>query len=350
MKTPKFIYLVLIAFCLSATYSCSSDAENDIQDLIDSEENTDDPVEDTDNSDGGSGDAGDGNNDGADSNGDADNTGDNGGDGDTGGDGDNGDANNGDGDSDGADSGMDGDQTASNLASRFSFVGNLVIENSWNTGGCDSPPCDTNDESLDNFFDTGEPNDPYFYLTEDESELFLECQLERGRRIEFKQRSEGPLTSPSVMEFEGVYHSIPDGGMTIAQVHNRGGSGNKPFFRLELHEDRLETVIRRDPEVSSGDTTFDKVDHYFPNNEDYDESPLTVVLEKGNGEMTIHVTYNGTVILNESYQPDPETRWVTNTGIANGFYLKAGLYNAAVSHTENLVLSYTTFKFSTDDE
>lgn len=321
MKAPKFIYLVLIAFCLSSVISCSNDELNNIEDLIGSDE-----IDTIDDGGDDAGNEGNGDNNGSDSN--------------TGGDGDNG----------GTDSNMDGDQTASNLASRFSFVGNLVIENSWNTGGCDSPPCDTNDESLDNFFDSGEPNDPYFYLTEDESELFLECQLEEGRRIEFKQRSEGPLTSPSKMEFEGVYHSIPNGGMTIAQVHNRGGSGNKPFFRLELHEDRLETVIRMDPEVSSGDTTFDKVDHYFPNNEDYDESPLTIVLEKGNGEMTIHVTYNDTVILNESYQPNPETRWVTNTGIANGFYLKAGLYNAAVSHTENLVLSYTTFKFSTDDE
>jgi len=317
MKAPKFIYLVLIAFCLSSVISCSNDELNNIEDLIGSDE-----IDTIDDGGDDAGNEGNGDNNGSDSN--------------TGGDGDNG----------GTDSNMDGDQTASNLASRFSFVGNLVIENSWNTGGCDSPPCDTNDESLDNFFDSGEPNDPYFYLTEDESELFLECQLEEGRRIEFKQRSEGSLTSPSKMEFEGVYHSIPNGGMTIAQVHNRGGSGNKPFFRLELHEDRLETVIRMDPEVSSGDTTFDKVDHYFPNNEDYDESPLTIVLEKGNGEMTIHVTYNDTVILNESYQPNPETRWVTNTGIANGFYLKAGLYNAAVSHTENLVLSCSNLNAS----
>jgi len=55
------------------------------------------------------------------------------------------------------------------------------------------------------------------------------------------------------------------------------------------------------------------------------------------------------VILDQSFQPDSTTRWVTDTGIANGDYLKAGLYNAAVTHTENLILGYSTFKFATED-
>jgi len=238
----------------------------------------------------------------------------------------------------------------SNVTDRFSFVGEIVIENSWDTMGCDSPPCDTIDESLDNFFEVGQPDDPYFKMAEDESELFLECQLEKGRRIEFKQRSEGPLSSSARMEFEGVYYDIPDGGMTIAQVHNRGGNGNKPFFRLELHSDKLETVIRKDPEVSSSMTTFDKVDYPLFAGENYDQSPLTIVLEKSAGAVSIKVMQKETVILEQSFQPDSSTRWVTDSGIANGFYLKAGLYNAATTHTKNLVLGYTTFKFQTEDQ
>ncbi len=243
-----------------------------------------------------------------------------------------------------------GDDDTSSLSERFVFEGNIVIENSWDTEGCDSPPCDTNDESLDDFFETGQPDDPYFYLADDESELFLECQFEKGRRIEFKQKSNGPLTSLSRMEFEGVYYDIPEGGMTIAQVHNRGGTGNKPFFRLELHEDRLETVIRKDPEVSSGETTFEKEDFPFVDGANYDQSALKVLLEKSEGLVHISAEYNGVVILDESYAPDSSTRWVTDSGIANGFYMKAGLYNAAVAYTKNLVLGYTTFKFQTDDQ
>ncbi len=243
----------------------------------------------------------------------------------------------------------DDPQDPNNLNTRFVFTNNLVIEHSWNTGGCDSPPCDTDQDALTNVFNNSLPNDPYFYMGADEVELNLECQPEKGRRAEFKQISEGPLTSYSKMEFEALYYDIPDGGFTIAQVHNRGGNSNKPFFRLELHNNKLETVIRRDPEVSSNQTTFTKVDYPFLNGVEYSLFPLKVILEKDNGFVKITVIQDGTLILNQSFQPDTSTDWVNDNGIANGYYLKAGAYNAATAHTENLVLGYTTFKFETDD-
>ena len=323
MKKFRIITLVALLFSFFATSSCSNDEENIPEEIIANEDDADEVDNpDTDTPEG------------ADTDNDDDETDDDMGD-------------------DGMeDDGMEDDETdnAASLSERFSFIGNLVIENSYNTGGCDSPPCDTNDESLDDFFVSGQPDDPYFKLTDDESLLLLECQMEKGRRIEFKQRSEGSLTSVSIMEFEGIYYDIPPEGMTIAQVHNRGGSSNKPFFRLELHNDKLETVIRRDPEVSSSDTSFIKEDFSFVGGDDYDQSPLKVVLEKGDGVVSIRVEQNGEVILSESFQPDTGTRWVTNSGIANGFYLKAGIYNAAANFTKNLVLGYATFKFQTEDQ
>ena len=243
----------------------------------------------------------------------------------------------------------DNDDNSSNLNERFVFNDKLVIEHSWNTGGCDSPPCDTDQEELNNVFDNVLPNDPYFYMDSDEVELNLECQSEKGRRTEFKQISEGSLTSYSKMEFEAIYYDIPNGGFTIAQVHNRGGSSNKPFFRLELHNNKLETVIRKDPEVSSSLTTFDKVDYPFLNGGDYALFPLKVVLEKSSGSVHITVTQGDTVILDQSFQPETSTDWVKDTSIANAYYLKAGIYNAATTHTENMILGYTTFKFQTND-
>jgi len=243
----------------------------------------------------------------------------------------------------------DDQDNPSDLELRFVFNDNLVIEHSWNTGGCDSPPCDTDQDALTNIFDNSLPNDPYIYMEADEVELNLECQPEKGRRAEFKQISEGPLSSYSKMEFEALYYDIPEGGFTIAQVHNRGGNSNKPFFRLELHNDKLETVIRRDPEVSSSETTFNKIDFPFLNGENYNLFPLKVVLEKSNGFVHITVMQDSTIILDESFQPETSTNWVTNNGIANGYYLKAGVYNAATTHNENIVLGYTTFDFETDD-
>jgi hypothetical protein len=243
----------------------------------------------------------------------------------------------------------DDDENTNVLNQRFVFNQYLVIEHSWNTGGCDTPPCDTDQDNLNNVFENTLPNDPYFYMDDDQVELNLECQTERGRRIEFKQISEGPLTSYSKMEFEGLYYDVPEGGFTIAQVHNRGGNSNKPFFRLELHNDKLETVIRRDPEVSSSQTTFSKVDYPFLNGVDYTLFPLKVTLEKKEGAVHIRVTQDDTIILDESFQPNASTDWVTDNGINNGFYLKAGAYNSSTSHSENVVLGYTYFAFETDD-
>jgi len=256
---------------------------------------------------------------------------------------------NGDDENAGDDGNNDGGGTTVSLAERFVFDENIVIEHSFNTGGCSSPPCDTDEDSLLGIFTNAVPDDSYFYLSDDESELNLECQSEKGRRAEFKQTSEGPLSSFSKIEFEGIYYDIPNNGVTIAQVHNRGGNSNKPFFRLVLRDDVLETVIRKDPEVSSSDTSFQKEEFSFVGNADYDESSLHVVLEKSNGFVNITVIQNGTTILDKSYAPDTTTDWVRDNGIANGYYLKAGLYNDDGPHTKSLVVGYSTVSFSSND-
>ena len=92
-----------------------------------------------------------------------------------------------------------------------------------------------------------------------------------------------------------------------------------------------------------------QVDYPFLNNQNYSLFPLKVTLEKDSGSVHITVLQEDTVILDQSFQPQANTRWVTDNGIANGFYLKAGAYNAATTHSENLILGYTTFMFETDD-
>ena len=246
--------------------------------------------------------------------------------------------------------------TTESLNSRFTFDENIYIENSYNTD-CESIPCRTDDEVLANVFDdlNDLPDDDYFKLSEDGSELLLECMSQQGRRIEFKQRSSGPLDSFAQLDFEATYPDITEEGVTIAQVHNRGASSsNKPFFRLVLHKEYLETVIREKPIIGSRSTAnpdgsdFDKVEIPFEGRE-YDGSPLQVVLEKSEGYVKINVTYNDELILDEKFQPDPNTDWVDDDGIRNGFYLKAGLYNDDGDHTKELVVRVTKAIFESGD-
>ena len=241
------------------------------------------------------------------------------------------------------------DEETLDLQRRFAFDQNIVIENSYNTS-CDSIPCSTVSESLMDIFVNATPDDTYFYLADDGQVLNLECQLDKGRRIEFKQISKGPLTSFAKIEFEGTYYNIPENGVTIAQVHNRGGATNEPFFRLVLHKEGLETVIRKDPEVNSNDTSFLKEDFSFINGADYDLSSLKIVLDKNNGFVNISVEQNDVIILDASYAADPSTDWVNDSGIANGFFLKAGLYNDDGPHTENLLVGYSAVAFESEDQ
>jgi len=245
--------------------------------------------------------------------------------------------------------GDDNDPPPAGDDERFAFDNFLVMEHSYNTGGCTPGPCDTIDTSLNDVFANGQPDDPFFFLAENGVDMNLKCQEQEGRRAEFKQVSEGPLTVASRMEFEGVYFDVPQEGMTIAQVHNRGGNSNKPFFRLELHDDELETVVRMDPEVSSSDTTFDKVSYPFSNGANYNGEPIKILIEKGNGVVHLIAEHNGVILIDDTYAPESNTNWVTDNGIANGYYLKAGIYNPAADHTQDIVMQYTSFVFESDD-
>lgn len=231
----------------------------------------------------------------------------------------------------------------------FTFDTNLVMEHSWNTGGCTPGPCSTISTSLNDVFANGQPDDPYFYRAENGVDLILHCQPQKGRRTEFKQISDGPLTTPSLIEFEAVYFDIPEEGMTIAQVHNRGGNSNKPFFRLELHSDELETVVRQDPEVNSSDTSFDKQSYSFANGANYNGESIKILIEKGDGVVHLVAEHNGVVLIDQTYAPDASTNWVTNNGISNGYYLKAGIYNPAEEHTEDIIMQYSSFVFESED-
>jgi len=119
---------------------------------------------------------------------------------------------------------VEGGVNTSSLTERFVFDENIYIENSYYEEECTRIPCLINpDQSLGDIFDNGNVPD-------------------EGRRIEFKQRSEGPLTTPASIELVGVFDEIPEDGMTIAQVHNRGannGETNRPFFRLVMFPDGL---------------------------------------------------------------------------------------------------------------
>ena len=59
--------------------------------------------------------------------------------------------------------------------------------------------------------------------------------------------------------------------------------------------------------------------------------------------------HNGVILIDDTYTPESNTNWVTDNGIANGYYLKAGIYNPAADHTQDIVMQYTSFTFESED-
>ncbi len=197
-------------------------------------------------------------------------------------------------------------------------LGDLQIEESWYTTINNSGTYSTTSHDIDlsNTID-----EEYFYENSAGTQLNLKCKAENGRRAEFKEPTggEGPLTEYRKIDFTAAYYNIPENGVTIAQVHNRGDGGGKPLFRLELEANgTLKTVLRDLPNGTS--TTNTNIIHNFI----YDEgSSIRIILKKYNDLIYLKIRQNNSWIINTTFEaPDA---WNEND-VKDYYYLKAGVY------------------------
>jgi hypothetical protein len=216
------------------------------------------------------------------------------------------------------------------------YLGNLQIEESWNATINNNGTYSTTSHSIDL---TNTVDEEYFYENNDESELNLKCKAEDGRRAEFKEPTgdEGPLTQYRKIDFTASYYNIPENGVTIAQVHNRGDGGGKPLFRLELEADgTLKTILRDLPNGTSPTDTKS-----IPNFE-YDEgSNIRIILKRNNGLVYLKIRQNSSWVINTTFEA-PEA-W-SSSDVEYYYYLKAGVYTEG--NDEEATVNYTKFKIS----
>ena len=184
---------------------------------------------------------------------------------------------------------------------------NLIVETSWTTNDSDDRDefnaSDVDGESWMDVYSSGE--------------TMLKCLAADGHRTELKENSgdEASLSIYKRMLFTARVHSIPENGVTVAQVHNRGGV-NRPLLRLYIDSDRYFKVKITDttPDESSSEYTI--LDGPKYSSGDYFDVSITTE----NGNAIVSITTNG---ITETFTIRPSNEW---SDFSNDYYLKAGVY------------------------
>ena len=192
----------------------------------------------------------------------------------------------------------------SNIPGENFSLNTLQIETSWNT-----PDRSTVSEDATNFGPTD-----YYYM--DDEVMVLVSKEEDGKRTELKETpgQERALTVPKTLSYTATIHNIPENGVTIAQVHNRGNGVLRPLVRVYLDDDlKLKYKLSDDPDSASEYTTITG-----PLYQEGDTIHVTVTLENGVASF-LTTTTSGS--LDQTFVPSD--KWLP---YANSFYLKAGVY------------------------
>lgn len=181
------------------------------------------------------------------------------------------------------------------------------IETSWFTGE-DSRTT----QSFDPYETIGEE-----WYDKDGDTYWLKSLKTDGNRTEWKEYSgkEAPLSVYKNMQYSAKFTEIPEHGVTIAQVHNRGGV-NRPLLRVYIHDDHKVWV--KVTETTPDETTSTYTSYEGPDYIEGTNLKVQVLIE--NEEIVINVeTTDGN--LNESIIPSSD--W---DDYSESYYLKAGVY------------------------
>lgn len=188
-----------------------------------------------------------------------------------------------------------------------------------------------------------------FYKRSGSTYILTSCDQD-GRRTEWKQSSRFSLSDSKKMSYTGKFEDYPSDGVTIAQVHNRGGAG-RPLLRAEIAHDKIEFVIVDTHVKGEGSS-------YTIEGPSYSEgSYLDLSLEVGNNKIiAIVTTTSGTKTVtyskdNSSIDKRIDDEWFTDDVENNdiklyeGFYFKAGVYNDSGNDSDMPVGSFTYFDY-----
>ena len=135
------------------------------------------------------------------------------------------------------------------------------------------------------------------------------------------------------LKYEASVTDIPENGVTIAQLHNRGSGVKRPYIRVFIDNDRKIKIKETTNDLTNSSGQWDETP-------DEDTLPYTagdkfkVQLTVDNGTLNVKVeTNDGT--LEQDFTPN-----VTNNDYDDTYYFKAGVYTEG-DDTEPVIRFYS---------
>ena len=185
--------------------------------------------------------------------------------------------------------------------------GVLVVETSWiskNTGNRDT--------FLASIIDNQDWMDIY-----DNGNIMMTCLADDSHRTELKENSgaEKPLSIYKKMAYTATLNNIPENGVTIAQIHNRGGV-NRPWIRVYVDDDKFIKIKATETTPDESKSTYST--HTGPLYTAGNEFSINVTIQNGSASFEIStndITYTKSLT--------PSADW---NNYQNSYYLKAGVY------------------------
>ncbi|WP_024481069.1 polysaccharide lyase family 7 protein [Cellulophaga baltica] len=215
---------------------------------------------------------------------------------------------------------------APKLSAKVYQISDFYIETSWLSG--------EESRSTKSFSSTGTDNESW-YDKNSSGYYTMKSLATDGNRTEWKEIEESSLTNGKSMIYKAKVESIPENGVTIAQIHNRGNNVNRPWLRVFIDDDRKIKikVTTNNPSNSSG-TYQEYTGATYSQGSDY----ILSITYNGGGATVKVTTSSGSTIINKTISPSSSWNSYSNT-----YYFKAGVYTEGDDKQPKITFNYFYF-------
>jgi hypothetical protein len=212
------------------------------------------------------------------------------------------------------------------LTAKVFQISDFYIETSWLSGESSRTTKSFSSTSTDNeiWYDK---NSTGYYV--------MKSLATDGNRTEWKEIEESSLTNGKSMTYKAKVESIPQNGVTIAQIHNRGNNVNRPWLRVFIDDDRKIKikVTTNNPSNSSG-TYQEYTGATYAQGSEY----ILAITYNGGGANVKVTTSSGSTIINKTISPSSSWNSYSNT-----YYFKAGVYTEGDDKQPKITFNYFYF-------
>ncbi|MFB9055743.1 polysaccharide lyase family 7 protein [Mariniflexile ostreae] len=167
------------------------------------------------------------------------------------------------------------------------------------------------------YFNPTTTDNQFYFDVNSSGQRVFKCNQEKSHRTEIKEKSgkESALTTSKDMEYIGKLENIPNLGVTVGQVHNRGTGVNRPLIRVYVENGKFYIkTTTNNPTLATG--TYSTITG--PNYTSGSTFTLRIRFSGGNALVNITTTSGSSA---STITPTPN--W---DGVKTKYYLKAGVY------------------------